>query len=160
MSQEVIDSRIGKEYSAGFITDIESDTMPPGLDEDVIRFISQKKGEPEWLLEWRLEAYRGWCEMEAPEWAHVDFPPVDYNALSYYSSPKNMKDGPKSLDEVDPELLATVMQQWQTFWWLPAGMAGAIAVIFFLGFWDREVESDVTESEQAEAAEGEAQTAP
>ena len=80
MSQEVIDSRIGKEYSAGFVTDIESDTLPPGIDEDVIRFISAKKGEPEWLLEWRLEAYRDWCNMEAPEWAHVDFPPVDYNA--------------------------------------------------------------------------------
>jgi Fe-S cluster assembly protein SufB len=107
MSQEVIDSRIGKEYSAGFVTDIESDTLPPGLDEDVIRFISAKKGEPEWLLEWRLEAYRDWLAMEPPSWAHVAYPPIDHNALSYYSSPKNMKDGPKSLDEVDPELLAT-----------------------------------------------------
>jgi Fe-S cluster assembly protein SufB len=71
MSQEVIDSRIGKEYSAGFVTDIESDTLPPGLDEDVIRFISAKKGEPEWLLEWRLEAYRDWLAMEPPSWAHV-----------------------------------------------------------------------------------------
>jgi Fe-S cluster assembly protein SufB len=107
MSQEVIDSRIGKEYSAGFVTDIESDTLPPGLDEDVIRFISAKKGEPEWLLDWRLEAYRDWLAMEPPSWAHVAYPPIDHNALSYYSSPKNMKDGPKSLDEVDPELLAT-----------------------------------------------------
>ncbi|MEM1401800.1 MAG: Fe-S cluster assembly protein SufB [Pseudomonadota bacterium] len=107
MSQDVIDSRIEKEYAAGFVTDIESDTIAPGLDEDVIRFISGKKGEPEWLLEWRLEAYRNWRAMETPEWAHVHYPPIDFNALSYYSSPKNMKDGPKSLDEVDPELLAT-----------------------------------------------------
>jgi Fe-S cluster assembly protein SufB len=107
MSQDVIDSRIGKEYAAGFITEIESDTLAPGLDEDVIRFISAKKNEPEWLLEWRLEAYRGWLEMDAPDWAHVDYPAIDYEALSYYSSPKNFKDGPQSLDEVDPELLAT-----------------------------------------------------
>lgn len=105
MSQEVIDSRIDKEYSAGFVSDIESDTLAPGLDEDVIRFISGKKGEPEWLLEWRLEAYRDWLKMETPEWAHVHYPRVDYNALSYYSAPKSMEDGPKSLDEVDPELI-------------------------------------------------------
>ncbi|MEE4278680.1 MAG: Fe-S cluster assembly protein SufB [Halieaceae bacterium] len=107
MTQDVIDHRIEKEYAAGFITDIESDTLPPGLDEDVIRFISTKKGEPEWLLEWRLEAYREWLKMSPPKWAHVHYPEIDHNALSYYSSPKNMKDGPQSLDEVDPELLAT-----------------------------------------------------
>jgi Fe-S cluster assembly protein SufB len=107
MSQDVIDHRIEKEYAAGFVTDIESDTLPPGLDEDVIRFISTKKGEPEWLLEWRLEAYREWLKMEPPQWAHVHYPKIDHNALSYYSSPRNMKDGPQSLDEVDPELLAT-----------------------------------------------------
>jgi len=107
MTQDVIDSRIGKEYSAGFVTDIESDTLAVGLDEDVIRFISAKKGEPEWLLEWRLEAYRDWLKMETPEWAHVHYPEIDFTALSYFSSPKNMKDGPKSLDEVDPELLRT-----------------------------------------------------
>lgn len=105
MSQEVIDSRIDKEYSAGFVSDIESDTLAPGLDEDVIRFISAKKGEPDWLLEWRLEAYRDWLKMETPEWAHVHYPRVDYNALSYYSAPKSMEDGPKSLDEVDPDLI-------------------------------------------------------
>ncbi|EAQ96705.1 Fe-S cluster assembly protein SufB [Congregibacter litoralis] len=105
MSQEVIDSRIEKEYSAGFVSDIESDTLAPGLDEDVIRFISAKKGEPDWLLEWRLEAFRGWQEMETPEWAHVHYPQIDYQALSYYSAPKSMEDGPQSLDEVDPELL-------------------------------------------------------
>ncbi|WOJ92122.1 Fe-S cluster assembly protein SufB [Congregibacter variabilis] len=105
MSQEVIDSRIDKEYSAGFVSDIESDTLAAGLDEDVIRFISAKKNEPEWLLEWRLEAYRDWLEMETPEWAHVHYPRVDFQALSYYSAPKSMEDGPQSLDEVDPELL-------------------------------------------------------
>jgi Fe-S cluster assembly protein SufB len=105
MSQELIDERIGKEYSAGFVSSIESDTLPPGLDEDVIRFISAKKNEPEWLLEWRLEAYRGWLEMTPPAWAHVDHEPIDYNAISYYSSPKSMEDRPQSLDEVDPELL-------------------------------------------------------
>ena len=107
MSQDVIDSRIGGDYAAGFVTAIESETLPPGLDEDVIRFISAKKGEPEWLLEWRLEAYRGWLEMDNPEWAHVDYPPIDFNEVSYYSSPKSIEDRPKSLDEVDPELLAT-----------------------------------------------------
>ena len=107
MSQEVIDSRIAGEYAAGFITQIESDTLPPGLDEDVIRFISSKKNEPEWLLEWRLEAYRHWRTMDTPRWAHVHYPQIDYDAISYYSSPKDMKDGPQSLDEVDPELLAT-----------------------------------------------------
>ena len=105
MSQEVIDERIGKEYAAGFVTDIESDTLPPGLNEDVIRFISAKKGEPEWLLEWRLEAYRTWLEMAEPEWAHVHYPPIDFNEVSYYSSPKSFEDKPKSLDEVDPKLL-------------------------------------------------------
>ncbi|MEM6775394.1 MAG: Fe-S cluster assembly protein SufB [Pseudomonadota bacterium] len=107
MTQDVIDHRIGSEYSAGFVTDIESETLPPGLDEDVIRFISAKKGEPEWLLEWRLDAYREWLAMEPPEWAHVHYPKIDHDALSYYSSPKNMQDGPRSLEEVDPELLAT-----------------------------------------------------
>jgi Fe-S cluster assembly protein SufB len=105
MSQEVIDSRISKEYSAGFVSDIESDTLAPGLSEDVIRFISAKKNEPDWMLEWRLEAYRDWLAMETPEWAHVHYPRIDFSALSYYSSPKSMKDGPKSLDEVDPDLL-------------------------------------------------------
>ncbi len=107
MSQEHIDEAIEREYAAGFVSDIESETLPPGLDEDVIRFISEKKNEPDWLLEWRLEAYRGWQEMTEPTWAHVHYPKIDLNAVSYYSSPKSMKDGPKSLDEVDPELLAT-----------------------------------------------------
>jgi len=101
-----IDDLISREYEAGFVTLVESDTLPPGLNEEVIRVISAKKNEPEWMLEWRLEAYRHWQQMEAPRWAHLQHPPVDFNAISYYSSPKK-KDGPKSLDEVDPEILAT-----------------------------------------------------
>ncbi|MCP5146482.1 MAG: Fe-S cluster assembly protein SufB [Pseudomonadales bacterium] len=107
MSQEHIDRAINREYAAGFVSAIDSDTLAPGLDEEVIQFISQKKGEPDWLLEWRLEAYRGFRQMEEPKWAHVHYPPIDLNAVSYYSSPRSMKDGPKSLDEVDPQLLET-----------------------------------------------------
>ncbi len=106
MSQQHIDEVMAREYAAGFVSAIESDTLPPGLDEDVIRFISAKKKEPDWLLEWRLEAYRGWQQMREPKWAHVHYPPIDLNAVSYYSAPRSMKDGPRSLDEVDPELLA------------------------------------------------------
>lgn len=106
MSEE-INQYIKSEYEAGFVTDIESDTLPPGLNEDVIRFISGKKNEPEWLLEWRLKAFAAWQEMQEPNWAHVTYPKPDFQALSYYSSPKSMDDGPKSLDEVDPELLRT-----------------------------------------------------
>ena len=107
MSQEQCIKAIGKEYAAGFFTNIESDTLPPGLNEDVIRFISAKKNEPEWMLEWRLKAYAQWLEMEEPEWAHVKYPKVDFNASSYYSAPKSMENRPKSLDEVDPELIET-----------------------------------------------------
>jgi len=102
-----LDRVIRSEYEAGFTTLVESDTLPPGLNEDVIRVISAKKEEPEWLLEWRLEAYRHWQTMQEPNWAHVQYPPVDLNAISYYSAPKSMEDRPKSLDEVDPELLET-----------------------------------------------------
>jgi len=94
-------------YSAGFITDIEADKVPPGLSEDVIRLISAKKSEPDWLLEFRLKSYRRWLKMKEPKWAHVQYPPIDYQAISYYSQPKSMKDGPKSLNEVDPKLLET-----------------------------------------------------
>ena len=104
---EQIQELIRKDYEAGFITAIESETIPPGLDEDVVRLISSKKGEPSWVLDWRLKAYRAWRGMTEPGWAHVNFPPVDFGALSYYSAPKSMQDGPKSLDEVDPELLKT-----------------------------------------------------
>ena len=107
MSQEQIDKAIAKDYAAGFTTDIESDTLPPGLNEDTVRFISAKKNEPEWLLEWRLEAFRVWREMDVPEWAHVHYPEINFQDISYYSQPKSMEDRPQSLDEVDPELLAT-----------------------------------------------------
>jgi Fe-S cluster assembly protein SufB len=107
MSQEQIEHAIRKEYAAGFTTDIESETLPPGLDEDTVRFISARKNEPEWLLEWRLEAYRSWREMAEPQWAHVNYPPVQFEEMSYFSSPKAMKDRPQSLDEVDPQLIET-----------------------------------------------------
>ncbi|WP_075185275.1 Fe-S cluster assembly protein SufB [Teredinibacter haidensis] len=107
MSQEHIDHLIKQDYAAGFVTDIESETLPPGLDESVIRFISAKKEEPQWMLDWRLKAYSAWKEMEEPDWAHVNYPKIDFNAVSYYSAPKSMADRPKSLDEVDPELLET-----------------------------------------------------
>jgi Fe-S cluster assembly protein SufB len=94
------------EYKYGFISDIESDKAPKGLNEDIVRFISAKKGEPEWLLEWRLQAFRAWREMREPEWAKVEFPPIDYQSASYYAAPKQQA-APKSLDEVDPELLRT-----------------------------------------------------
>jgi Fe-S cluster assembly protein SufB len=95
-----------REYKYGFVTDIQQDQVPPGLDEDVIRLISRKKNEPAFLLEWRLKAYRHWLAMSEPTWAHVHYPKIDYQAIVYYSAPKT-QDRPKSLDEVDPELLAT-----------------------------------------------------
>jgi len=104
---EQIDQAIQREYEAGFVSDIESETFAPGLDEDVIGRISAMKKEPEWMLEWRLEAFRNWQKMEEPDWAHVDYPKIDFQAISYYSAPKSMADKPQSLDEVDPELLAT-----------------------------------------------------
>ena len=96
-----------KGYKFGFVTDVEQDTVPPGLSEDVIRLISAKKEEPEWLLEWRLEAYRYWLTLEEPQWSSVHHPPIDYQAISYFAAPKSKHDGPKSLDEVDPEILRT-----------------------------------------------------
>ncbi len=104
---EQVEHLIKKEYAAGFHTAIDSETLPPGLNEDVIRFISAKKNEPEWLLEWRLKAYQAWLEMTEPEWAHVKYDDIDFQAVSYYSAPKSMDSKPKSLDEVDPELLRT-----------------------------------------------------
>ena len=105
-TQQTIRSLSDEGYKYGFVTDIESDSAPPGLDEDTVRFISAKKDEPEWLLEWRLAAFRAWREMPEPEWAKVEFPPIDYQAASYYSAPRQQAT-PKSLDEVDPELLRT-----------------------------------------------------
>ena len=104
---EQIDQALQREYEAGFISDIESETFPPGLDESVITRISQMKNEPQWMLDWRLKAFHIWQNMEEPDWAHVDYPEVDFQAISYYSAPKSLVDKPKSLDEVDPELLAT-----------------------------------------------------
>lgn len=106
MSEQIEDA-LRKEYEAGFVSAIESETFAPGLDEDVIRRISTIKGEPEWMLDWRLKAFRIWQKMEEPEWAHLHYPKIDYQNISYYSAPKSMADKPKSLDEVDPELLAT-----------------------------------------------------
>ena len=96
-----------EEYKYGFYTDVEADSVPPGLDEDVIRLISAKKKEPEFLLEWRLKAYRHWLTMTEPKWPNVQYPPIDFQNIIYYSAPKGKEDGPKSLDEVDPELLET-----------------------------------------------------
>lgn len=107
MANEHINAVIEREYTPGFTTNIESDTLPPGLDEGVIRTISARKDEPDWLLEWRLEAYRKWQAMSPPDWAKVQYPEIDPNSISYYSAPKSMADKPQSLDEVDPELLAT-----------------------------------------------------
>src|ERR1700693_2395851 len=99
------------EYKYGFVTDIETDTVPPGLDEDIIRLISGKKNEPQFMLDWRLKAYRYWSKLEKsqaePKWAKVHYPPIDYQAISYYSAPKIKADGPKNLAEIDPELIKT-----------------------------------------------------
>ncbi len=100
-------SLVDKDYEHGFVTDIEADTVPPGLNEDVIRLISQKKNEPDFMLEWRLKAYRHWLTLQPPHWAHINFPEIDYQAISYYSAPKSDKERPKSLEEVDPKLLET-----------------------------------------------------
>ncbi|MGY4876803.1 Fe-S cluster assembly protein SufB [Vreelandella aquamarina] len=107
MATEEMEQLVRREYKDGFVTDIESDTLPPGLNEDTIAFISNKKGEPEWMLEWRLDAYRQWLKMKEPSWAHLDYPPIDYQSISYFSAPKRPEDRPQSLDEVDPKLLET-----------------------------------------------------
>ena len=109
MNTEVntIETLANQEYKYGFVTEIEADAAPAGLSEDIIRLISAKKNEPEWLLDWRLRAYRYWLTMKEPTWANVHYPPIDYQAITYYSAPKSNKDGPKSLEEVDPEILRT-----------------------------------------------------
>jgi len=96
-----------EEYKHGFYTDVEADSLLPGLNEDVIAHISTVKKEPEWLLEWRLKAYRSWIKMKEPRWAFLKYPEIDYQDIIYYSAPKSQKDGPQSLDEIDPELLDT-----------------------------------------------------
>jgi Fe-S cluster assembly protein SufB len=104
---ETIEGLVQREYKYGFYTDVEADAAPPGLNEDIIRLISAKKNEPEFMLEWRLKAYRNWLKMEEPTWPHVHYPRIDYQKAVYYSAPKKKGEGPKSLDEVDPKLLAT-----------------------------------------------------
>nr|VFK56104.1 MAG: Iron-regulated ABC transporter membrane component SufB [Candidatus Kentron sp. TUN]VFK62299.1 MAG: Iron-regulated ABC transporter membrane component SufB [Candidatus Kentron sp. TUN]VFK63012.1 MAG: Iron-regulated ABC transporter membrane component SufB [Candidatus Kentron sp. TUN] len=106
-TQKDVEALVDKKYEHGFVTDVDADTVPPGLDEDVIRLISEKKDEPEFLLEWRLNAYRHWLTMAEPKWANVRHLPIDYQAISYFSSPKSQSEQPKSLDEVDPRLLET-----------------------------------------------------
>ena len=102
-----LESLVSRTYRHGFVTDIDSDTVPPGLDEDVVRLISRKKREPAFLTEWRLKALRHWLTMSEPHWSHSQYRPIDYQAISYYSAPKTKTDGPKSLSEVDPKLLET-----------------------------------------------------
>ncbi len=105
MSDDILHEVTQSEYKYGFTTDIETDVIPPGLNEDVVRLISKKKNEPEWLLEFRLKAYRHWTTMKMPSWAYLNIPPIDFQAISYFAAPR--KNAPKSLDEVDPELLKT-----------------------------------------------------
>jgi len=106
-NEELNEQLKAREYEAGFVTDIDADTLPPGLNEDVIHVISAKKDEPAWLLNWRLEAFRHWQTMSEPDWANVHHTPIDYQAISYYSAPKPKKNAPESLDDVDPKLLET-----------------------------------------------------
>ena len=102
---DTLEEATGK-YKYGFVTDIDSDKAPKGLNEDIIRLISEKKEEPEWMLDWRLKAFAAWQKMESPDWAKLDIPPIDYQDIHYYAAPKTVE-GPASLDEVDPELLKT-----------------------------------------------------
>ena len=106
-NKQSVETLISREYRDGFVTPIEEDRVPPGLSEAVVRLISEKKGEPDWLLAWRLDAFRHWQEMEEPSWALVHYPTIDYQAITYYAAPKRRGEGAKSLDEVDPELLRT-----------------------------------------------------
>lgn len=105
-TNNILDDVTGGDYKYGFVTDIDTDVIPVGLNADVVRLISAKKGEPEWLLEFRLRAYEHWLTLEMPTWAHLTIPPIDYQAISYYAAPKK-KEGPKSLEEVDPEVIKT-----------------------------------------------------
>ncbi|OGI67227.1 MAG: Fe-S cluster assembly protein SufB [Candidatus Muproteobacteria bacterium RBG_16_60_9] len=102
-----VEDIIRQQYRHGFTTLVEADSLPPGLNEEIVCALSAKKNEPQFMLEWRLRAYRHWLTMQEPKWAHVHYTPVDFQAISYYSAPKSQKDGPKSLDEVDPKLLET-----------------------------------------------------
>jgi len=104
-SQDTIQALANQEYKWGFVTDIEADSAPPGLNEDIVRFISAKKEEPQWMTDWRLVSYRNWCRMKEPTWANIHYPPIDYQNAVYYSAPKKRQT--KSLDEIDPALLKT-----------------------------------------------------
>ncbi len=104
---DTIEALTQRDYEYGFVTDVEQDTAPPGLSEEIVAFISAKKNEPQWLLDWRLAAYRGWLKMVEPQWANVRYKPIDYQSMCYYAAPKSDDDRPKSLDEIDPEILAT-----------------------------------------------------
>ncbi len=104
---DAVQDHLDRKYEHGWVTDIEQEVAPPGLSEDTVRFISAKKNEPEWMLDWRLKAFAKWQAMEEPDWAAVDYPQIDYQAISYWAAPKNPDDAPKSLDEVDPKLLET-----------------------------------------------------
>ncbi len=106
-TMDALTSATSAEYKYGFVTDIESELAPKGLNEDIVRFISAKKHEPEWLLDWRLAAYRHWLTMSEPRWSRVDYEPIDYQDAYYYAAPKGADDAPKSLDDVDPKLLET-----------------------------------------------------
>ena len=107
MANENINKLIEDRYKYGFTTDVESESFPPGLNEDIIRALSAKKNEPEFMLNWRLKSYKHWLTLEEPEWAHIDYPKIDYQNISYYSAPKSNDEKPQSLDEVDPKLLET-----------------------------------------------------
>src|SRR3990167_8966710 len=107
MSNQYIKDVTKKNYAYGFVTDIDMETVPPGLNEDVIRLISAKKNEPDFLLQFRLKAYRHWLTMTMPTWQHLKIAPIDFQAISYFSAPKSKKDAPKSLEDVDPKLLET-----------------------------------------------------
>jgi Fe-S cluster assembly protein SufB len=107
MSTENLENMVNRRYEHGFVTDIATESLPPGLDENVVRAISMRKREPEFMLDWRLQAYRQWLDMKEPTWAHVHYPPIDFDKISYYAAPKSDDDRPKSLDDVDPKLLAT-----------------------------------------------------
>ena len=105
MSNEAIKKTIAEDYKYGFKTNVEQDTFPPGLDEEVIKRLSEIKNEPKWLLNWRLKAYKHWLKMKEPTWSNIRYDPIDYQAISYYSAPRKKSAG--SLDEIDPEILET-----------------------------------------------------
>ena len=105
--KDYIESVVNKSYEHGFVTDVDADALPPGLNEDVIRAISKKKQEPEFMLKWRLRAYEHWLTMTPPDWAHLKYHDISYQDIIYYSAPKSQEDGPQSLDEIDPKILET-----------------------------------------------------